>query len=113
MKLDRSQIQLAILISVIPIISSLFMSELLTLLFFTSLLAGIIKKPAKINQIWLTSVLLLWIIYGAGILFGILSAPGQTPGDETYASFMFESFIFMFFLVVIPIFVGRMIKWKK
>ncbi len=112
MKIDLSQVKYATYICVIPMIASLFKGELLTLLFFFSLCLGFLKQPKKSFQIWLSSVFLLWIIYGVGALSNLIPAIGEFPGDETYLSFGFESFIFMLFLVLLPVFLGRFIGNK-
>jgi hypothetical protein len=93
-------------------VSSLYIGELLTFLFLFSLAFAFFKKPKKISQIWLTSVFLLWIVYGLAGLIGLIPLAGEEGSDETIWSFGFESFIFMFFLVLIPSFIGSFIGKK-
>jgi hypothetical protein len=110
-KIDKSQISHALYICIIPMVFSLYIGELLTFLFVFSLIYAFYKQPKKISQIWLTSVFLLWIVYGLAGLIGLI----PLAGEETIWSFGFESFIFMFFLVLIPTFIGRLIgkRFKK
>ncbi len=114
-KIDKSQISHALYICIIPMVSSLYIGELLTFLFVFSLVYAFYKQPKKISQIWLTSVFLLWIVYGLAGLIGLIPLAGEEGSGETIWSFGFESFIFMFFLVLIPTFIGRLIgkKFKK
>jgi hypothetical protein len=93
-------------------VSSLYIGELLTFLFVFSLIYAFFKQPKKISQIWLTSVFLLWIVYGLAGLIGLIPLAGEEGSGETIWSFGFESFIFMFFLVLIPAFIGRFIGQK-
>ncbi|MFZ9701907.1 MAG: hypothetical protein ACO3BG_02540 [Candidatus Nanopelagicales bacterium] len=111
-KIDKSQISHALYICIIPMVSSLYIGELLTFLFVFSLIYAFFKQPKKISQIWLTSVFLLWIVYGLAGLIGLIPLAGEEGSGETIWSFGFESFIFMFFLVLIPTFIGRFIGQK-
>ena len=111
-KIDKSQISHALYICIIPMVSSLYIGELLTFLFVFSLIYAFFKQPKKISQIWLTSVFLLWIVYGLAGLVGLIPLAGEEGSGETIWSFGFESFIFMFFLVLIPTFIGRFIGQK-
>ena len=112
MKIDKSQIRHALYICIIPMVSSLYIGELLTFLFVFSLVFAFFKQPKKFSQIWLTSVFLLWIVYGIAGLIGLIPLAGEEGSGETIWSFGFESFIFMFFLVLIPTFVGSLIGKK-
>ncbi len=112
MKIDKSQIRHALYICIIPMVSSLYIGELLTFLFVFSLVFAFLKQPKKFSQIWLTSVFLLWIVYGIAGLIGLIPLAGEEGSGETIWSFGFESFIFMFFLVLIPTFVGSFIGKK-
>ncbi len=93
-------------------VSSLYIGELLTFLFLFSLVFAFFKQPKKISQIWLTSVFLLWIVYGLAGLIGLIPLAGEEGSGETIWSFGFESFIFMIFLVLIPTFIGGLIGKK-
>ncbi len=112
MKIDKSQIRHALYICIIPMVSSLYIGELLTFLFVFSLVFAFFKQPKKFSQIWLASVVLLWIVYGVAGLIGLIPLAGEEGSGETIWSFGFESFIFMFFLVLIPTFVGSFIGKK-
>lgn len=92
--------------------ASLIIGELLTTLIVFSLVWAFIKQPKKISQIWLVSVLMLWIVYGLAGLVGLIPLAGETDSEETIWSFGFESFIFMFFLVLIPTYLGRFLGQK-
>ncbi len=108
-KIDKSQVIHALYICIIPMTASLIIGELLTTLIVFSLVWAFIKQPKKFSQIWLTSVFLLWIVYGLAGLIGLIPLAGEAGSEETIWSFGFESFIFMFLLVLIPTFVGSFI----
>lgn len=70
-----------------------------------ALVVGYVLRPHHVWLVWLGSVVLVWIVVG-------YMGKYDDPGDETVASIMLEAFVWMFFGVLIPLWVGRLIRGR-
>lgn len=109
-KSDKQQLIKFIPYLFVPMIAQLWIGELLNLLALVSIYLGWKFAPRAIWQSWLTSVVLIWAVMGIASLLGVV--PFE-EGGETWWSFALEAFVFMAFLVAIPMWIGRSIKTRR
>lgn len=108
---DKQQVKQFAPYFIVAMLLSIFLrGELLNLLAAVSVYLGYKFTPAKIWPSWLSSVVLLWITYGLSALTGII--PFE-EGGETWWSFALEAFVYMFILVVVPMWIGRWFKKRN
>ena len=69
-----------------------------------ALVIGLVLRPRHVWLVWLSSVVMLWIVVG---YMGGYSDPGP---DETVVSIMIEAFVWMFLGVLIPVWFGRLTR---
>lgn len=65
---------------------------------------GLALRPRHVWFVWLGSVVILWLVMG---LWGAYSDPG---GGETVFSLILEAFVWMYFGVLLPVWLGRFIR---
>lgn len=96
----------------IPIVISAFgPGGILTLAFPVAIVAGYLFAPRHLWVVWLASVVLMWASYGSAVLLDVLPGPAEDPSSgETIWSFAAESFMFMAVLVLLPLWIGRLLK---
>jgi len=76
----------------------------LLILPLVALVVGLVLRPHHVWLVWLSSVVMLWIVAG---YMGKYNDPGP---DETVASIMIEAFVWMFLGVLIPVWFGRLTR---
>jgi hypothetical protein len=87
------------------------LTEWTSLLFIPlALIVGLVFKPRHVWIPWLAVVLVLWIAYGLLWLTGNWPWPDPTRG-ETYSSFALEVVLFSAVGVLLPLWIGRLLRW--
>lgn len=113
---NKTNIKILLITPIFPLLVSLKFGEFLTMAFPLSIIVGFIYRPAKIWFFWITSTVLLNVIYGLAVLANLIPGPETDPSQgETVWTFLGESPIWMAMLVAIPMFIGRFIgnRFKK
>jgi hypothetical protein len=109
---DLKEWGVAALIFAVPWFLAVFWvvrGEIVLALPIVALIFGVIRRPRHLWGNWIASFVVVWVAIGAAALWAADPAESDPENQETIVSFLFESMLFTAFLVLLPLWIGRLV----